>query len=238
MRCPKEFTKGFRISALRYPLPPLQAHRPRLQVVTCTAIACAARPSCFVPGQSAAVFARVVECRAFLLFVAGVLVGGLMNSMNLAASFGSERDGMDSSFRLKKDDEDLKALQKGHHMCRKVTAAIQKEMLAGLETNAEDDFASISAPVIVYSLQNHVLDVDLRRQLAFKCASAFVVAFFLVSKAFIRYGAAGSMLLAQRASLFVFADSTHLVRRLCHSASRAPVRVQEDNGEPAALVRC
>ncbi len=145
-----------------------------------------------------------------------------MNSMNLAASFGSERDGVDSSFRLKKDDKDLKALQKGHHMCRKVTAAIQREMLVGLETNAEDDFAALSAPVIVYSLQNHVLDVDLRRQLAFKCVSAFVVALFScltrllgtarqVRSCWLRAAAWHNVL------LYLFLPP-HRVRRFCHSA--------------------
>ena len=61
------------------------------------------------------------------------------------------------------------ALEKGHHMCRKVTAALQKEMLTSLTSGGEHDFASACAPVIVYSLENHFLDANTRRQLAFKC---------------------------------------------------------------------
>ncbi len=61
------------------------------------------------------------------------------------------------------------ALERGHHMCRKVTAALQKEMLTSLTSGGEHDFACACAPVIVYSLENHFLDANTRRQLAFKC---------------------------------------------------------------------
>lgn len=87
--------------------------------------------------------------------------GHFGTALNLAASF--------NSIRL---SDERKALERGHHMCRRVTAALQKEMLAGLDVGAEEDFACASAPVIVYSLQNHVVDVHSRRQLAFKYGAA------------------------------------------------------------------
>ena len=61
-------------------------------------------------------------------------------------------------------------LEKGRHMCRKVTAALQKQMFGSLSSGGgSDDFASACAPVIVYSHENDLLDADLCKQLAFKC---------------------------------------------------------------------
>ncbi len=88
------------------------------------------------------------------------------------------------------------SIEKGHHLCRKVTAALQREMSRVLasspSSSAEPDFASASAPVIVYSLQNHVLDVGTRKKLAFKCAACIALCFCLQRVTFrVRYGAAG-----------------------------------------------
>ena len=68
-------------------------------------------------------------------------------------------------------------LEKGRHICRKVTAALQKEMFVSLSSGGGGfDFASASAPVIVYSLENHFLDANTRRQLAFKCVKDRTIA--------------------------------------------------------------
>ncbi len=83
-------------------------------------------------------------------------------------------------------------LEKGHHMCRKVTAALQREMSRGLTSSAGLDFTSTSAPVIVYSLEKHLLDVGTRKKLAFKCAACIALCFCLQRVTFrVRYGASG-----------------------------------------------
>jgi hypothetical protein len=72
-----------------------------------------------------------------------------------------------------------KMLERGHHMCRKVTAALQQELSRGFASSSsssvEPDFTSASAPVIVYSPENHVLAVNSRRAIAFKCVQHFSV---------------------------------------------------------------
>jgi hypothetical protein len=78
------------------------------------------------------------------------------------------------SRRIGEQKAEREQLEKGRHICRRVTAALQKEMFASLSSGGGGlDFASASAPVIVYSLENHFLDADLRRQLAFKCVNDY-----------------------------------------------------------------
>lgn len=96
------------------------------------------------------------------------------------------------------EKEERVQLEKGRHMCRKVTAALQHEMFASLSSGGGGhDFACASAPVIVYSLENHFLHADLRRQLAFKCvedhrgAAAYVLCNVLHQIRGGRYWAAG-----------------------------------------------
>jgi hypothetical protein len=106
---------------------------------------------------------------------------------------------MASNFGKRDEVAERKSLEKGHHLCRKVTAALQREMSRGLtsgsSSSAEPDFTSASAPVIVYSLENHVLDVATRRKLAFKCAACIALCFCLQRVTFrVRYGAAGMRL--------------------------------------------
>ena len=88
---------------------------------------------------------------------------------------------MASNFGKRDEVAERKSLEKGHHLCRKVTAALQREMSRGLASSSssstEPDFTSASAPVIVYSLENHVLDVGTRRKLAFKCAACIALCF-------------------------------------------------------------
>jgi hypothetical protein len=74
--------------------------------------------------------------------------------------------------RRERERAELTALESGRHICRRVTAALQKEMFDSLSSHVKPDFASACAPVIVYSLQKHVLDVEIRKKLAFKFVHA------------------------------------------------------------------
>ncbi len=83
------------------------------------------------------------------------------------------------NFGARDEEKERRLLERGQHMCRRVTSALQREMSHALtsssSSSADLDFVSASAPVIVYSLEAHVLDVPTRRKLAFKyflrCAS-------------------------------------------------------------------
>jgi hypothetical protein len=81
-----------------------------------------------------------------------------------------------------------KMLERGHHMCRKVTAALQKELSRGLASSSsssvEPDFTSASAPVIVYSPPENVALVALnsRREIAFMCVQNFSLFFLITCK--------------------------------------------------------
>jgi hypothetical protein len=87
------------------------------------------------------------------------------------------------NFGPRDEEKERRLLERGQHMCRRVTSALQREMSIGLtsssSSSADLDFVSASAPVIVYSLEAHVLDVPTRRKLAFKyalrCASFVLV---------------------------------------------------------------
>jgi hypothetical protein len=79
------------------------------------------------------------------------------------------RNKLDVSPSVGEQREERILLEKGRHLCRKVSSALQKEMSDSLSSGEELNFASACAPVIVYSHENDLLDAGLCKQLAFKC---------------------------------------------------------------------
>ena len=84
-------------------------------------------------------------------------------------------------------------LEKGRHMCRKVTAALQKQMFGSLSSGGgSDDFASACAPVIVYSQMTFWMPICASSLHLSALTTAAMLLFAFCVTFCIRYGAAGS----------------------------------------------